>query len=377
MKFRRLEACSRGFFFLILRLFLRPLPQRDGPEEGFLQRVRRILVLRVDRIGDLVISTPFLNALRRRFPGAEIVCLASSLNVGALENSPDVDQMWVFSWRKAGGIFLRLLRRRFDLTLDLNPSYSLTSGLLTRLSRSPLRVSYACRQDRFFYHLTLDPGPETEHVFQKLERLARVFGMAPLSTRYRVYPSPQDREKALEVLRGLGWLPEEQAVGIHSGNVRKFNNRWPEWKFAATAERLMRELGVSIYWFQGPGEGELLERIFGHLPNPDSCRVIPVLPILTAAAALERMRLLICNSTSLLHVAAAMGTSTLCLSSRYNYCWRPLGPEHGIVLDTTWSSCRAIGVGEVFTVAKRLLQSRKAPLLNPGSRVERCISSPL
>ena len=352
--FKGAESLLREITSCFWKIFLRRLSWAESPEGFLRQDPRQVLVLRVDRIGDLIVSTPFFRAFRRRYPHARVVALVSSMNAVVLERSPDLDEVWVFSWRNLGKILWRLWRCRFDLVVDLNPAYSLTSGLLARFSRSGVRVSYRCRDDRYFYNFVIDPGGEKEHMLEKLERMARALGLERLENRYRVYPSVGQEREAQSKLAELGWRQEELWIGIHPGNVKKFDNRWPERKFSELADRIILETGAKLLFIQGPGEEFLIRNIMEWMTHKGS-RVLEPLPLLTTAAVLSRLKLLICNSTSLLHLAAAMGTPTLCLSSQFNYYWRPLGPQHSIVMDTAWNSCRAIPAGEVFTVVKSLL----------------------
>jgi len=118
----------------VLSLFY-PLRKVVMPEK---EELRNILFLRFDRIGDMVLSTPAIRALKEGVPGAKVSVLASSLNKEILLGNPFVDDIMVY----ANGLFktikmIRDLRKRsFDLVIDPFLTYELWTAFLSRTGPS-------------------------------------------------------------------------------------------------------------------------------------------------------------------------------------------------------------------------------------------------
>lgn len=334
----------------VLRLLGRlALPEASGRA---LPEPRSILLLRVDRVGDMIVSTPAIRALRRRFPGAEIRVVASKANAAILRGNPDVDAVHVLSPAGLPALARQLLRR-WDVVADLNTSPSLSSGLLARLARAATRVSFGKKNAELFYDVRL-PLDEKGHKASETLRVARHLGAPDGDLSYALFPSAEDERRAEEALRAAGWSPGSAWVAVHPGNIKKFDNRWPEEKFGRLCALLRSLPDVRVLLLQGPDEAPLVDAVRGHCPA--ELAALPPLPLLATACVLRRMRLVVCNSTSTLHLAAAVGTPSLSFLSGYSWhCWRALGPRHRALTGSEWGSCRDIPVETAWTAAKEML----------------------
>ena len=271
--------------------------------------IETILVTRLRFMGDVILTTPVLAALRRAYPRASITYLAEWPYITLLEHHPAVDERLALRRDRRFGsaeMIGRLLRRRFDLAIDLfgNPR----SALLTFLSKASMRIGGDFRGRRTFYtHRIRDDGSRKTAVQFHLNYLD------PLAI---TPPAPSDPEIALtdeeiawsqDYLLRRGYDPEETIVGIHPGATWPAK-RWFPHRFAVLANRLHRE-GAQILFTMGPGEDEVMESVLR------SCQFSVIEPHILSlrqlGAILSRLDLYIANDCGPMHLAPAVGTRTV------------------------------------------------------------------
>ena len=157
------------------------------------ERIHRILVVRLDEIGDLVLTTPLLRELRRNFPNAHITLLLKPENANLMKTCPYVSRILAFNWRtshaklKAKLYSLLRLRARYDLVLVTRWDVDYyEAGTLTSYTGARFRVSYSQRVserkntmnpdfDKCFTHL-LESG-EAKHEVEKNLRFSYIYRM--------------------------------------------------------------------------------------------------------------------------------------------------------------------------------------------------------
>lgn len=176
--FKGLElAWRRQWIRMLTRVLARRRPQ-GVPEWS----QARVLFLRHDRIGDMILSTGLLRALHQRHPGITIDVLASSVNAPVLTHEEAVARTIVF--RRGGvGAYPRVIRalraRRYDAVIDcMVTAPSLTTLLLMWASGARHRVGVAGRGNDAAYTLLVAPRPPGTHMAERLGALAEAFGAA-------------------------------------------------------------------------------------------------------------------------------------------------------------------------------------------------------
>ena len=306
---------------------------------------RKILLVWICRLGDLLISTPFMTALREKFPDAEITLLTRSYVREAADMVASVDRrVYLPSLKTPGDIadFCKLfLDGDFDLCVDLNMVYSRTSGWLTRLSGAKERVSFEKFRADWFYTGTVAAPQESEHMLERYRRLADYFSV-PFSPRLELSVKDADRAAARKLLTEHGVNATAFKVAIHTGNFKKFDHRWPEEKFAELAKKIAAVPGVEVLYISGPGE---LPQVRAAAKMAGIKTVLPPLPLAKMAGLLKEVDMLVVSATGTMHLAAATGTPMLTFQSAYTAkCWQPLQGK-GIHLNSgDWNSLRGITV---------------------------------
>ena len=306
----------------------------------------RIAALWIGRLGDFLIATPFLHALRVRFPQARITVVVGERGREAAALCPDVDEILVV--RKAVHLLdnidlaSRLAREPHDLLVDLNSSFSRASCALAWCADARVKLAFRKRSGNGVFTETIPAPADTEHMLDRYARLAAAVG-APFEPRLRVQVPQAEAEAGRLALQRVLGETDARVVLIHPGNFKKFDNRWPEDKFVALTERLLALRDVAPVYLAGPGEEERVRAMAARLQPP-----VPWLPPMSLGAlagALREAELLVVNATGTAHLASALEVPTLSFLSGYTKAvWMPKAGPHHCVVSASWESCRDISV---------------------------------
>lgn len=307
-----------------------------------LSEARRIVILWVGRLGDVLVSTPFLDGLRRAAPKARIVLVTAPAGEGGARLLDCVDEVAVV--RKGAQVLKNLLLAPVlaapaDLLVEMNSAPSSLSSLLSGLCRARVKAG--------FKDLATPPG-EREHMQDRYARLAAHLGFKAEAA-LRVPVPEAAAAKAGALLSNL-----KRPVALFPGNFKKNENRWPEERFAMLADRLVEAGGVSPYWLAGPGELEDVRRTAALAKTP-----LPILgpyPLETTAALLDASALYVGNCTGVSHLAAALGTPSFMVLAGYTAAvWAPRSGPHWSAVSPDWESCRPVGVKEAWAALQPAL----------------------
>jgi heptosyltransferase-2 len=355
---------------------------------------RSILIVQLDHIGDAVLSTPMLRALRERFPNASIDVLASQSNREIFETCPHVRRVHVShdNWlsrephtRVYIGEALRLTRSirpfRYDVGIDARGDFLV--ALVLWLAGIPRRLGWACGGGGFLLTDVASWEPsrhETESRRAVLERL----GIRTAFTQPELFPSWAD---SYHVRESLAALPDLRLplIVVHVGAGTKAK-RWPSNHLAELVERLVQELVGSVILV-----GDSADQPLGRTLSRGCPPVIDwtgSLTLMQMAALLGEADLFIGTDSGPAHIAAAMGTPSVALFSGTNRaeCWRPVGTEvHVLRRSVPCSPCHLkecpvaghpcmseISPAEVFEVARQIVKdsTRRQRCSMPASAIE-------
>jgi heptosyltransferase-2 len=273
--------------------------------------VRSLLVRANNWIGDVILASPALHALRRRFDRARISVLARPGVLAALEGSEDLDEILVYDPRRHGGALgrLSLIReirgRRFDLGVLFQKAFE---AAVFAKAGSVGRI-YGYATDGRGAMLT-DALPETEAT--RATHHARVFldlaaaAGADTSDRTLRFPLGEaDRQAAARILAGAHVEEGVPFVAIHPG-ASKRPRAWHPSRLGEAAGILARELGGPVLVLGGPGDREAGAEAARHA-GASVADLTGKTTIKEMAALLERARLFLGSDSGPMHVAAAAG----------------------------------------------------------------------
>ena len=343
----------------------------------------RILVIRLDRLGDVVLSTPVFDELRRQFPHAFIAVLVRPPCREAVEGHPAVNEVIVYekegahrgAWATVR--FARGLRRyEFDTALVLHPSNR--SHWIPWLARIPVRVGYDRKCGRLLTHRLPHRKQEgARHEAAYTLELLRPFGISPGEPRPTVPVSPRAVQRIAVLLERAGVTPSEPLVAIHP-SASCVSKRWMPERFAAVADRLASEHGARICLIAGPDDAAHAEAV-ARAMRQSVVNLGGKLTVAELAALLRRCALLVSNDSGPVHVAAAVGTPVVDIFGRNQrglspQRWGPLGEGHMVLhkevgcvtclahnCDIDFLCLTSLSADEVFRAAVSVLERRKNP----------------
>ncbi len=300
----RLRNAGRSLVVFLATLLF---PKPRGPMPA-LADIRRILVIRTDeRVGNQILTTPLLRALKLGIPHAELHVLANARKASVIV-SRHVDRVIPFEKRDAfrmpvrlARLFRDLRRTRYDVVVDAGhwSGVSLTALLVARLAGGRAIVGHDRQgSDRFLSHpVTHDPANEVE-VPAKLE-LLRPLGLLPRG----LEPETElgsDTGPARELLSRLSLEP---GVALLNPGARVADRRWSPAAHAAVARGLAaRGLRVLVVW--GPGEDGIARAV----AEGSGAKLAPPTDLALLAGLLRLSRICVSNNSGPMHLAVAVGT---------------------------------------------------------------------
>jgi ADP-heptose:LPS heptosyltransferase len=272
-------------------------------------------VVRTDtRVGNVLLTTPLLRALRKGLPGARVDFLVAAGKQALVQGLADrvlaFDKRDFFVsplrfWR----FLLRLRRERYDLVIEAGHwhAFSFTSLWLVHFTRAPMRIGHRRGlSERFLTHpVEKDPAVERE-VLSKLE-LLQPLGVAPdgerIETTVDCDPEVGKAAERIVALAGPGPL-----VSLNPG-ARKPDHRWRPEAFGALAARLKTECGASSLVLWGPGEEPIARAVVES--SRGAAVLAPATGLELLAGVFRRSALVVTNDTGPMHLAVATGTPVL------------------------------------------------------------------
>lgn len=305
MRLKDIElAWRRGWIRVLTRL----LARRRAPGLPDWRRAR-VLFLRHDRIGDMILSTGLLRAIAEAHPGIAIDVLASPANAPVLEGEPAVARTIVF--RRGGiGAYPRIVRSlratRYDAVIDcMVTAPSLTTLLLMWASGARHRVGVADRGNDAAYTLLVPPRPWGTHMVERLGSLAAAFGVDPREADFSPGLTIGDEElvnaEAEWVSTGNGVHPGVRLlVNVSAGRGHRF---WPDDRFIASVRTASAGLPrPNIVVISAPDEWDRAKRVAAALGG----RAVRTPTVRHAFALVAASDLVFTPDTSIAHAASAL-----------------------------------------------------------------------
>ncbi len=291
-----------------------------------------ILLIQLKRIGDLVLTTPALAALRKEFPDAKITLVISSECAALVPALVDVDQTIVMQRGVRDlGNFMSILRQKFDYCIDFTRNDR--SASLAFLSRAKKRiVSYRVKRRtkirRRAYNEFVEHRMRDMHTIDYNLSLVEPLGIVDPSPALRLNLPPEAQEKA-KALRQRAKI-DNQFVVFHPGSARveKF---WEPERWAEVIEHARTKWQIDCVLTGGSFEQRHLAQIEANLRPPNDSAPGGSLvdlsgktDLLTLAALISQARLLVTVDSAPMHLAAAMHTPQVVLFGPTNpFHWRP------------------------------------------------------
>jgi lipopolysaccharide heptosyltransferase II len=316
----------------------------------------RILVIRPDLIGDLVMSLTVVRALKRTYPDAEIDLLATPGSAYIIVDDPDIAEVIAYNpniwrrpkallqpenWRKVRRLLKQLHKRRYDLAVSVHGAWS---GVLAALSGASRRVGFG---EESYPGLMTDnvagqhwqPGDHLHEVDYCLQ-LAQAAGAStgPADREPRLYVDPEVSKTVEELLLKEGMQPKKSLIACHISSNNGQSKRWPLPYWATLIDRLIREDRANVVLTGAPDDLPWIEDVLRRThETPINLAGKTSLPQL--AALLQRADLLITGDSGPMHIAAAVGTPLIAIHGATDPAMSgPISPKATILRSDIWCS---------------------------------------
>jgi len=271
----------------------------------------RILLTRMKFIGDVVLTTPVIRAVREQYPDAYIAYLTDKKTAPLLEHNPYLNEIIPFDFSRPDifeqpRVAFLLRRRKFDVVVDLfsNPR----TALLSWASGAPMRIGKDVNgRGKLYTHRIGDYGamkPAIEFHYQYVKPLG--VGMTHFKT--EIFLTDDEKREARIFLKHQDVDVSKPVIAIHVGASWP-NKVWLKENFAELIDLLRAKLGVEIILSAGPGDEEMVSSII----NNSSGKVfrLPLLPLRQLAAIFSQCKVFLSNDCGPMHIGVAVGTPTI------------------------------------------------------------------
>lgn len=338
--------------------------------------VRRIAVLRLDHLGDVLMALPTLEALREALPKVQIDFWVGPWSQGAAEMAGQANRVVVFeapwfsrprkrgTWQGCKALSCLLREGKYDVVIDLRGDFR--HILAMWMAKIPFRVGQTLTGGGFLLTHPVPHNHALHEVEQGLEILRRIgIEPKPKNPWPALNPSPENIEEASKIKKALGLQKPLVAVHAMASTPAK---RWPEEKWAQLLDALPPTFDIVLVG-GGADQAALEEIIRKCRRKAASTAGMMSLPVL--AAFLKECRLFIGVDSGPAHMAAAVGTPVISLYSGTNLAdqWAPRGPQVTVLQKKTpCSPCelrdcpignecmKKIEVNEIVEAAKNYLK---------------------
>ena len=292
---------------------------------------KKILLIKMGAVGDLIMASSFFEAVRHNFPQAQISHLVSDQLVHTVKANPNIDRFipadsnalykgsWFSRLREVFRLVSLLRKERFDAVFVLHWAWQF--NLLTFLCGIPVRVGFKRNWGRLFLTHGVRPN-ETQSNREAYLNLLRVFGVPARYQKSHYYLSGEEDRFLETFIEEHRMSAKEQLIALAPGGGRNIKQTmltrlWPVDRYMELIGNFLEAGPYRIVLIAGPDDGPVIQPILDRYPQ---CIDTRALSFGEKASILRRCRLLVGNDSAPIHMASAMRVPTYSL-------WGPTNPK--------------------------------------------------
>jgi lipopolysaccharide heptosyltransferase II len=286
--------------------------------------INRILIIRLSSLGDILLTTPIIRAMKKKYPSAKIDFVVRNDFVDAIKHNPFINKIYSYLKDNPVAVKKELVAQTYDLVFDLQDNWR--SRILTNELKAPIHRIYKPT----FKKLLL--------VWTKINLLK---DSKSITQRYAESAGLTLDQSGLELFIPAGIKPNlfdgKKYIGFCPG-AKHFTKRWPAENFIILGNELTKE-GYTIVLFGGNSERELCNIISSKIN--DSINLRNDDQLLQLAADMKKCSLIVTNDSGLMHVASAVNVPVVAIfgSTVTEFGFSPYGVRN-IILENKVLSCR-------------------------------------
>ena len=296
-----------------------------------IKKIAKIIVVRIDRIGDLALTTPLFKNIKKSIPDCRLSVLANKTGCALLYNNPNIDDVIIydpkkFLWSKIRGL-LKLRSYHFDLSIDPYADYELKTALISSLIGAKKRIGYSSSGRQLFFNLQAPKLRGDQHFIEISLDLLKPLGISANDKNPEIFLTKSERQWAKSLL-ATKTNSDKPVIAIHPGAYFP-SQRWPPDYYAQFVNLLGHSDEVSFVLLGGSGDLDELDAVQSGIDG--SICTFVTSNIRQLAAIISLCQIMLCNNSGPLHVASAVKTPTISFAGPTDIVrWLPVGLNHRI-----------------------------------------------
>ena len=280
------------------------------------EKKKRILIVNVNWIGDVIFSTPFIKTVRQNYPDSHIICLLHPRCADVLKDNPRLDEIVIYDEEGLHKgligklkLIISLREKKIDVAFLLHRSF--TKSLIAFLAGARERIGYPEKKRGLLLTKAVEIPDQETHKVEYFLNLARACDMKVEDPSYEFFVSDTERKRVRHLLQESGISDKDFIVVLCPGGNWD-PKRWPKENFARLADMLSDKLGAKIVISGAKKDIALAESI------KKMMKTIPVIScgktdLKDLGALMERANLVVANDSGPMHLAVAMKTKVIAL----------------------------------------------------------------
>ncbi len=290
------------------------------------EQIERILIIRLAPLGETVLTTPVIRALRHHFQNAYIAYMVAPTREDLVSANPHLNEVLTYQ-ASVPKLIYQIARRQFQMAIVLQPTFRLV--LHTFLARIPFRVGFETNAGgKKLLNLAV-PNNTSQHETQRYLDVVRALGIEVVDSEPEVFVDSASITWVNNFLENQKLSDGKRIIGLNPGAATPYR-RWHAANFAALGDQLHETYSAHIMITTGPREGELANQV-AELMSHSPVIVDQATPM-QLAALLQRCHLYISNDTGPMHLSTAVKTPTVALFGASNLTqWAPPWDRHAVV----------------------------------------------
>ncbi len=289
-------------------------------------QINRILIIRLAPLGETVLTTPIIRALRQHFRDAYIAYMVAPTREELVSANPHLNEVLTYQ-SSVPKLIYQLVRRKFQMAVVLQPTFRLV--LHTFLARIPLRVGFETNTGgKRLLHFSV-PNNTAQHETQRYLDVVRELGIEVVDDEPEVFVDDTGKTWCKDFLESLNLMDGKPIIGINPGAATSYR-RWSADNFAILGDMLYETYGAHVIITAGPNEGKLAHQVANLLTHTPI--IANDLSLMQLAALLQQCHLYVSNDTGPMHLSTAVKTPTIALFGGSNPTqWGPPWDKHTVI----------------------------------------------
>ena len=360
-----LEHKFKAFVFAVVKLFLKEGRKDFKIIDG--NKINKVLFLRPEKIGDMVISFPVFDGMKKHFPQIKISLLGSPKNYAIIKNDKRFEKLYMYTKNPLKDMMtlLKMRRGNYDCVIDMIGDDSVTALFISQLTaKGKPRIGIGKTKFQNYYDYNYAYRTDNKnHVIENTLKLLDAFGID--SSKISGYAEPYLTEEELTFAgKYTDSLRQNSSTMLVGFNISAGHHSrvYPEDKTIEVINRILAEHAESkIIIIVTPNERKKAEALQAKFK--DRVEIVPdKLSLTKVSAVVKYLDILISPDTSIVHIGRACQVPVVGLYTQFmkNFTlWRPYGQESGAVVSHNDGNVFDIKVDEIVETFNRLVMVRR------------------